>query len=283
MSIIELKSGLLSIEINPLGAELISFRKQNTNFIWKIDETFWNKTSPVLFPIVGRLRNDIYKIHDKTYQLTRHGFARELLFEIEKQSPNSVTFLLKDSAETLEKFPFQFELRISYTLEENSLKFTYNIKNKSKEKMPFSIGAHPAFSIDLHQSKYSILFESETKLVNHELENELFSGKTTQIKLINSTLPLNYSFFEKDALVLKDLKTREITIYKDNNPYLRFDLGGFPHLGIWTKSNAPFLCIEPWCGYADKFDSNGDIFEKEAIQILQEEETFSTYFSTEIL
>lgn len=283
MSIIELKSNEYSAEINPIGAELISFKKQNINFIWKIDESFWNKTSPVLFPIVGRLKNDTYTIKNQSYPLPRHGFARELLFEIESQNPNEATFLLKDSTETLKKFPFQFELRISYILKENLLKINYDIKNNSDETMPFSIGAHPAFAIDLNQSEYSISFENETRLVNHELEKELFSGRTNNIELVNSNLVINYSYFEKDAIVLKDLKTRKLTIAKNNNPYLRFDLGGFPHLGIWTKPNAPFLCIEPWCGYADKFDSNGNIFEKEAILVLQPEETFTTYFSTEIL
>jgi galactose mutarotase-like enzyme len=149
--------------------------------------------------------------------------------------------------------------------------------------MPFSIGAHPAFAIDFSKNDYQILFDNDTKLVTHALENEQFSGKTTKIPLDNQLLPLSYSLFEKDALVFKNISSRSLTIFENGNPYLKIHLGNFPHLGIWTKVEAPFLCIEPWFGYADTLKSDGNILNKEAIQTLAPNEKFECSFRIEIL
>lgn len=149
--------------------------------------------------------------------------------------------------------------------------------------MPFSLGAHPAFAIDSSLENYTLKFDNDNILTTHELENEQFSGKTKTINLKNKTLPLTYSLFEKDALVFKEFRSKYLTIIKNDIPYLKIDFESFPNLGIWTKRNAPFLCIEPWFGYADDKNSNGNIFDKKGIQILDINSIFSTYFSIEIL
>ncbi|WP_394759097.1 aldose 1-epimerase family protein [Flavobacterium sp.] len=270
-------------KINSFGAELISLTKNNKNYIWTINEEFWNKTSPVLFPIVGKLKNDSYTINKTEYFMPRHGFARNYDFDISNQTESSVTFSLKENQQTLVHYPFQFELQICYTLVENSLAISYLVKNNSTQKMPFSIGAHPAFNIDSDFKNYSLQFENDEKLITHELENEQFSGKTRSINLKNKTLPLTYSLFEKDALVFIEFKSKYVQILKNNLPYLKINFGSFPSLGIWTKKNAPFLCIEPWFGYADEATSNGNLFDKKGIQILDINNTFNTSFSIEIL
>lgn len=149
--------------------------------------------------------------------------------------------------------------------------------------MPFSIGAHPAFAIDSDLTNYAIRFEKEEELIAHELEKEQFSGKTKSITLKNKTLPLSYSLFEKDAIVLKKLESKNIIILKKQLPYLKIDFGNFPNLGIWTKNNAPFLCIEPWHGYADSANANGCIEDKEGIIVINKGDSFETSFSIEIL
>jgi galactose mutarotase-like enzyme len=218
-----------------------------------------------------------------TYKLPRHGFARDYDFYLSEKTDNEVTFSLVNNPETFKQFPFQFELKVNYTLIENKLIISYFITNLSTQKMPFSIGAHPAFAIEENFENYSLQFENDTQLTTHELDNEQFSGNTRTIQLKENILPLTYSIFEKDALVFKEFKSKYLIILKNNNPYLKVNLESFPNLGIWTKQNAPFLCIEPWHGYADSTQSNGNIYEKEGIQILNSNQVFQTSFSIEIL
>lgn len=273
----------LSAKINSLGAELSHLSKDSKNYIWKINETYWNKTSPVLFPIVGQLKNDFYTLNGKQYSLPRHGFARNYEFIAIQETATSVTFSLSENKDTLAQYPFHFELQINYILEENKLLISYWVKNNSKDKMPFAIGAHPAFAIDSDFENYALQFENDSQIETHELENGLFSGKTRTIDLNHNNLPLAYSLFEKDALVFKKFNSKYLTILHNNNPYLKVNFEKFPHLGIWTKQNAPFLCIEPWAGFADFVDSDGNIFEKPGIQIINEKEVFEASFSIEIL
>lgn len=265
----------ISASIDSLGAELIRLEKDSKNYIWTVDETYWNKTSPILFPIVGRLKNDTYRIENKTYELPRHGFARNLEFQIVNQTESSVVFVLESNSETLKNYPFEFELRLEYELDENELKMKYSVENKSEVTMPFSIGAHPAFTIEDSFSDYSLKFNQTEEFISYELDNEQFNAASKKIQSEKGIINLNYTLFEKDALVFKHLQSNELTILKKKEPVLSVQFEGFPYLGIWTKPNAPFLCIEPWCGLADNRNHNGNIFEKEGINFLQAKETFS--------
>ncbi|RAK20679.1 galactose mutarotase-like enzyme [Flavobacterium aquaticum] len=281
--IITLSNTKISASINTVGAELMKLEKDNQNYIWTIDEAFWNKTSPILFPIVGRLKNDSYSINGKTYELPRHGFARNFEFEVANQTESSAVFILRDNTETLKNYPFQFELRLKYELIENSLKISYSVLNKSQEIMPFSIGAHPAFAIEDSFSDYSLQFNEAEKFVSYELENEQFNNSFRKIPSENGKINLDYALFEKDALVFKQLKSNKLTLSKKNQPYLSVEFKDFPYLGIWTKPNAPFLCIEPWCGLADNVNHNGNIYEKEGIQLLDNNAEFQKEINISIL
>lgn len=269
--------------INTLGAELIQLEKGNQNYIWIVDETYWNKTSPILFPIVGRLKNDSYSIEDKNYELQRHGFGRNFEFEIEHKTENAAVLLLTENKETLKQYPFQFELRLKYEIIENSLKLNYSIINKSQEIMPFSIGAHPAFAIDGLFSDYTLDFNQSEDFISHELEKEQFTNSSKKIPSENGKINLDYALFEKDALVFKHLKSDTLTLLKKNQPFILVEFKGFPYLGIWTKPKAPFLCIEPWCGLADNTNHNGNIYEKEGIQLLNNNAEFEREISISIL
>ena len=273
------------VSINTLGAELISFKNQvfNKEYIWEGNPEFWGKHSPVLFPIVGGLKDDCYYYNDKKHSLSRHGFARDFEFEIIEKTELIAIFSLKENAATLLKYPFQFELQIKYELIDNKLILNYLIINNATVKMPFNIGAHPAFSLPKPFENYSLKFEKQEQLITHELENNLFAGKTRTIALNNNELPLKYSLFEKDALVFKKLKTKSVTILDDGNPLLRVNYKDFSSLGIWTVKNAAFICIEPWIGFADTSTSNGNLFDKENIETLAPNKTFMTSFEIEIL
>ncbi|WP_026726566.1 aldose 1-epimerase family protein [Flavobacterium sasangense] len=273
--IVTISNTKISASINALGAELIRLEKDNQNYIWTVDETYWNKTSPILFPIVGRLKNDTYSIENKTYELPRHGFARNFEFQIVNQTESSVVFVLESNSETLKNYPFEFQLQLQYKLVGNELIMKYSVENKSKVSMPFSIGAHPAFTIEDSFSDYSLKFNQTEEFISYELDNEQFSNSFRKIQSEKGIINLNYTLFEKDALVFKHLQSNELTILKKKEPVLSVQFEGFPYLGIWTKPNAPFLCIEPWCGLADNRNHNGNIFKKEGINFLQAKETFS--------
>jgi galactose mutarotase-like enzyme len=279
-----IKNTFLTATINSFGAELCSLKnKENKEYIWEGNPDFWGKHSPILFPIVGTLKNNSYQYNEIEYHLSRHGFARDMDFELVDKKENSVTFSIQSSEETLKVYPFIFELQIIYTLDKNSLNIEYKVMNNGKSKMPFSIGAHPAFALPGNFENYAIQFEKEESLEYYLLENDLISNKTKTLELQNKLVPLNYQLFKNDALIFKTLESNSVTILENSNPKLRVNFNNFPSLGIWTKMNAPFLCIEPWFGYSDTNENSGNLFEKEGIQILEENKTFRSEFSIEIL
>ncbi len=188
-----------------------------------------------------------------------------------------------NSETTLLCYPFEFELRIGFTLTENELKITYQVTNKNNFLMPFSIGAHPAFTLPKSFEDYHLRFEKEEEIITFQLENDLISDKKTSLPIIKNNLKLNYALFENDALIIKKMKSNFITIIEKSKPILRIKFEDFPNLGIWTKNNAPFICIEPWQGYSDTIENSGDLFEKEGIQIVNANENFICEFSIEIL
>ncbi len=279
-----ISNSTLKASIKHAGAELASLKdNQNTEFIWEGNPDFWGKHSPVLFPIVGTLKNNTYNVHGKEYQLSRHGFARDMEFEIINKTENSVTFSLLSNAETLKKYPFNFELQLIYTLREKTLDIEYKVFNKNEGKMPFSIGAHPAIALPENFEKYALNFQKEEILQFSLLENDLVSNKTKILETTENLVPLNYKLFENDALVFKTLESNSVTIIEDSKPYVKVDFEGFPSLGIWTKEQAPFICIEPWFGYSDTPENSGDLFKKEGVLILDVNQTFTSKFSIQIL
>lgn len=279
-----LSNSELTATIDSFGAELISLKNNNNReYIWEGNPDYWGKHSPILFPIVGSLKNNSYHNNNSIFHLQRHGFAREMDFDVLEQSNGKVVFSLKETAATLEKYPFKFELQISYTLTNSELKIGFNVINNNPFSMPFSIGAHPAFAIANKFESYELLFEKSENLVVSKLENDLISNSTYKLPIENNSLPLTYSLFENDALIFKTIESKSVTICENGIPFLKVHYNDFPSLGIWTKSQAPFICIEPWIGYADTVENNGNIEEKEGIKILGVNQTFETNYLIEIL
>lgn len=274
----------ITAKIKHQGAELCSLLANDTQkeYIWEGNPEYWGKHSPVLFPIVGTLKNNSFQIDNTSYQLARHGFARDMNFELIDKTENSVTFSIQSSVETLKIYPFEFELQIIYALEGKKLNIAYNVINKNQSQLPFSIGAHPAFALNGNFEDYELQFEKDETLVYHLLENDLISKKTKTVEKQDNLVKLNYPLFENDALIFKSLQSESLNILKNGIPLLKVDFQGFPHLGIWTKKDAPFLCIEPWYGYSDTDESTGNLFEKEGIQIIEANSNFNSNFSVAI-
>jgi galactose mutarotase-like enzyme len=272
-----------SATINYHGAELVSFRSPSgKEYIWNGDPEYWGKHSPVLFPVVGTLKKNSFTYKGTEYHLPRHGFARDMEFSLTHHSDNQAVFSLQFSEETLAKYPFRFWLQINYRLLNNTLLIGYSVINEGREKMPFSLGAHPAFALPGKFGDYALEFEKTNPLRAFLLENDLLSDKIETIPLENGKLRLDYDLFENDALIIKNVSSKSLSIVKDNKKIVTVGYDDFPHLGLWTKSDAPFLCIEPWFGYSDKTDASGNIFEKESIMVLDAEAVFNTNFTIEV-
>ena len=280
-----LSNSELTATINHNGAELISLKNNNSNreYICEGNPKYWGKHAPILFPIVGTLKNNSYTYKNNSYVLSRHGFARDMNFDLIIHNENEVLFSLSSNEVTKEQYPFEFELRIIYTLKNTELNIGYQVINKGSDMMPFSIGGHPAFALCKKFEDYSLQFESDENLISYLLENDLLSVKTKQIGVFNKKLPLTYSLFENDALIFKELKSKQIQILENDLPFLNLKFKDFPNFGIWTKMNAPFICLEPWVGYSDIENATGNILEKEAIQIIQSNSSKEFKFSIEIL
>ncbi|MCD0471996.1 aldose 1-epimerase family protein [Flavobacterium sp. JAS] len=279
-----ISNSTLSASIKHSGAELFSLKNnQNKEFIWEGNPDFWGKHSPVLFPIVGTLKNNLYTINGVEYQLPRHGFARDMEFQLIEKNENSAVFSLQSNEETLKKYPFQFELQLSYTLNDTTLDIEYKVINKGETKMPFSIGAHPAVALPEAFENYAFEFEKKEVLKYYLLENDLISNKTKVLETSDNLVPLSYKLFENDALIFKTLESNSLTILENSKPYIKVAFEDFPSLGIWTKDKAPFICIEPWLGYSDTAENSGDLLKKEGILILDSSQIFQAKFSIQIL
>jgi galactose mutarotase-like enzyme len=278
---ITLQNDYLRIKVVPLGAEFCSLydRLHRREYIWPAGKA-WPKHSPVLFPIVGQLKDNQYHHNGIAYTLPRHGFAREKTFTLAEQSDDRLVFRLTEDASTLLSYPFRFVFDVIYTLQKNSLTVTYRVHNPGDEELYFSVGAHPAFRVpqDIRHSynDYYLEFEKEETSGRRALENGLVATTTTPF-FNGRKLPLTKELFHHDALVFNRMQSDYVDLRTDKNPHgIRFFIHECPYLGIWAAKDADFICIEPWNGIADSINSNGNLKEKEGIQILAPLQEFTT-------
>jgi len=287
---IKLTNAVISATINPKGAELTSLVHLPTQieYMWSADPAFWGKTSPVLFPIVGALKDNTFIYKGKTYTLPRHGFARDRVFAIENQTSDSVTLLLKSDEASLALFPFAFEFRLHYTLAENKLNVKYDVRNVGEETMYFSVGGHPAFAVPFaagtSYEDYYLEFNSTEDLMRWPLsDGGLVETTPEKMAISNNRLPLTKELFYQDALVFKHLQADSVTLKSDKTPYqLQFHFKDFPFLGIWVAKDANFVCIEPWCGIADSVNHNLQLSNKEGINKLEANQSFDRTWAVEV-
>lgn len=263
----------LRLEVDSFGAEVKSVRSQETGeeYMWCGDKRFWGRTSPVLFPFVGSLKNKEYLYQGKHYPMGQHGFARDMEHLLIEESDTELWFALQSSEETLEKYPFPFELQIGYELTENQVKVMWRVKNTGKERMYFSIGAHPAFNCPLHgeadKNGYRIYFGGVDEIHHHgnTLDTGLAVKEDLVLPLKNGVAGFTSDFFERCTYMIEGNQTGEVALVNPEGRHyvtVKFDT---PLFAVWSpeKKNAPFVCIEPWYGRCDSTDFEGTLEERE--------------------
>lgn len=280
---LRIENATLQVDIATKGAELQSVvhKDLSQEYLWSGDPAFWGKKSPVLFPIVGGLKNSQYQYELETYSLGRHGFARDMEFEVLEQNATCVTLALNSTEETLKKYPFTFSFRVKYRLEDNSMQVSYEVENTGSDNLLFSVGAHPAFKLPLvagtRFEDYYLQFSTTEQAGIWPLSDDgLIESAAVPFLDNTNKLPLTKELFYKDALVFKQLKSTSLSLRSDHTPHgLTMDFEGFPFMGIWSAKDADFVCIEPWCGIADGVYASGNLHEKEGINSLNPGTTFS--------
>ncbi|WP_162427633.1 aldose 1-epimerase family protein [Pontibacter pudoricolor] len=280
------------VGVESLGAELQHFIKldEQLEFIWQADPNVWASHAPNLFPIVGELPDAMYTFQGNTYPMLRHGFARHKEFKLVDEHHDKLVFELTHDDETLAQYPFKFTLLVAYILEWNKLSVTYLVRCDDDHAMYFSVGGHPAFNVPFYPNEnytdYYLEFEQEETLSRYLLnEQGLQNGDTERVLEQERVLHLNHEFFEKDALVFKNLNSEKVALSSSTNPRsVEIEFQGFPYLGVWAKPGpSQYLCIEPWCGIAGRVGESGELQDKEGIQEVGPKQAFERTFTITIL
>jgi len=264
-----LKNEHLTATFKEIGAELKSLTLDGKEYIWPGSSDVWAGSCPVLFPICGGLKKDKYLLNGKEYTLEKHGFARFKTFLVESKTDTSIVFLHKSDDETKQKLPFDYELRVIYTLEEKTVKIDYSVKNLNDDTMYFNIGSHEGYYTPEGIEDYDVIFPQNETLNSNVLYGNLLSNQQLPIIKDSNVLPLYDKYFTIDALVFKDLKSKSATLRnRKTGKALRVDFPDDKYFLLWHKPNAPYICLEPWNGIPDTVDSSFDITEKEGITAL---------------
>ncbi|MEK3531452.1 aldose 1-epimerase family protein [Lactobacillus crispatus] len=284
-----IKNNMIEVVISDHGAEVQSVKGAHTGeeYMWQADPEIWGRHAPVLFPIVGRLKNDEYKYQGKTYHMGQHGFARDCDFEVKNHTQESITFLLKDNEKTREMYPFKFEFRVNYNLMNNLLEENFSVVNKSDETMIFGVGGHPGFNLPVNngEEKEDYYFDMHPSIarVKIPLKGAYLDWNNRSLASTDSFIGLSDELFKDDALIYE-------LHGHDNKVSLRTDKSKFhinvwtrnaPYVGIWSQypNTANYVCIEPWWGIADREDADGELEHKYGMNHLEPGKEYQAGFS----
>ncbi len=287
MEQIQIHNDQLCVTINLQGAEVRSVRNVKTNheYMWSGDVQIWSGVSPTLFPVVGKTTNGVIKFANQSYPQGNHGFARNSLFKVIKSNQQTVSLQII-TTEIGNVYPFNLAFTVNYCLENNKLITTYEVQNLDSQIAYFSVGAHPAFACPFDNehtiNEYFFEFEqAELNLHKHEITPQAFFTGKVDIEQWQ-TMQLNAETFINDALVYTNYTSKNIALReKNSNRQIKVSLDGFPWLGLWSKPNANYICIEPWCGHSDANGFDGNINDKQAIEQVNINSTWTRSYSIE--
>ena len=284
-----IKNEVLTVGIDSMGAEVKSVIKDGREYMWCGDAKYWGRTSPVLFPFVGSVKNGVYRTNGREYPMGQHGFARDMEFELAHRSADTISFTLVSNDETLARYPYEFRFTVTYRLKGDTLSVEWKVENPSDKEMYFSIGAHPAFVCPLEgESKNGYKFKFDT---DADKEYFLLDGGTLD-KTKSYTLPVKDGYavitddmFDRDALIAEGAQAREISLCDpDGRAYVTVRTDA-PLFGLWSPAgkNAPFVCIEPWYGRCDASDFDGELKDREYSNTLEAGESFCAGYTVEFV
>ena len=295
--IISISSNSLTASIDTMGAHLMSLRKGESEYLWQGDSNWWPRRAPILFPIVGVLKDSKAESAEGTISLARHGLARLNQFEVVEQSPSSVTLQLKSTEETRKSYPYDFELKLIFSVAGDTLTQTYEVTNPANVVLPFTLGAHPAFNIPIpgveaaSLDQYHLLFTRSWTSFGPSITDEGLCDYTTPQRLIvnSDTLPLSWELIDREkTITLEDVPDRRITLATSTETHseahgIQMDFEGFDYLGIWSAApGCPFVALEPWCGIADTVDCDGIFEHKPGIMCLEPEQSITKTLSVKV-
>ncbi len=284
----------IQIKLDSFGAELKSLVALNTGaeYMWEGNPVYWKRTSPVLFPLVGSLKDGRHIYNKKEYKMSQHGFARDMEFELVSQTDDEIWFSLIYNEETLEKYPFKFRLELGYKLLGRQVKVMWRVANVDDKEMYFSIGGHPAFRCPLDaneaRSDCYVMFKGADSVLSHSIVADgLVGEKYTVYEPGDGFLPIKNDLFDDDALIIEESGIGEVSLAgADKKPYLtvKFDA---PLFGVWSPVKkdlppAPFVCIEPWYGRCDSIGFDGELADREYGNKLAAGEIFEAEYTIEI-
>lgn len=288
MALHTLQSGALRMIISDAGAEIMQIEDILTgrNYLWHGDSAYWGRRSPILFPIVGGLKNKTYKYAGREYPMSQHGFARDREFQMTEHNVDTIWFELKADEESLKVYPFRFRLEIGYRLEGRKITVMWRVANEDKKTMFFSIGGHPAFMCPIdgegRQTDYYLLFDNKEPLSYGKLSvNGLLETEGHTLDIGGGCMPITEHMFDEDALVIEGGQAHQVALAgPDKKPYLtvKFDA---PLFGLWSpaKKHAPFICIEPWYGRCDRESFAGMLADREYGNELRPGKIFETEYT----
>ena len=270
-----IENDLLTVKIDTLGAELLSVKNKETNreYIWDRHTDAWNKSSPILFPNIGALKNGKFTYNGKEYTGEKHGFAKNREFKVVDKEKAKISFNLTWDNESYVNYPFKFDLTLTYILNGNALTLNYVIKNEDNKTIYFALGAHPAFmgkNESLTGEKMGFNAGSKLVLSDVNLDTGCFKDSKTDLKCDDSgCVEIKYHTFDNDAYVFENNQVKSVTLFEEDKPFVTVDFNA-PIVGIWSPigRDNPFVCIEPWYGIADKDSFTGDITERNEEQHL---------------
>ncbi len=271
MALFQISNDRITIQVDSMGAELKSLKRvaDAREYMWHGDPAYWGRTSPVLFPIVGALKNGRYRICNKEYPMGQHGFARDMEFQLKSQVASEIWFSLHSDTETLAAYPYPFLLEIGYELTGSTVTVKWRVSSPEKEPICFSIGGHPAFLCPIDpgtdQTQYQLRFDAKEQIVSSCIEGGLLGKEKKTYRLRDGVLPITADLFDGDALVIENDQAHSVALARpDGMPYLTVDFDA-PLFGIWSppKRRAPFICIEPWYGRCDSVDFSGEFQDRE--------------------
>lgn len=288
-----LKNQTLTAAVSDMGAELISLKKDGREYIWTGDPLYWNGHNPILFPVIGFLKNGKTRFDRKEYAIPKHGYARKSLFSLVRQSDDSITLAMTDNDLTREGYPFSFRLEVTHTLKDDGFVTAFRVDNLSDKEMPFMLGGHTGFCLPFSDgysfSDHTLIFEKEEQDVTllEAVNGQLIEDPvgTPNFMKGSDRIPLDYPLFDRDALILKGLASRKVALCDKDGKGVQVDFQGFDLLGIWTPpgKEAPFLCIEPWNGVNAYINESPEFSDKPNIRKVASGKSYEASYSVRIL